>query len=143
MGDKNKKTNVVVLALIIILIAGAISFFDTRETTATTEGDGFDLITAAMAHGKGEKSCLSLTQRPCYMRGAKAPQFWTQVGEAGAKFAYEKCLLNPVLTGEALVWTDVCGNEKKEKMRFCYQGHGFALYYLNGECVECKLPYCA
>lgn len=116
-----------------------------NKKTASTDilNDMDDLVVmTASSISQGKDGCLSIANRPCYMRGAKAPQFWTQVGEQGAENAYSKCLLNPVLTGEALVWSAVCGNDKKERMRFCYQGHGFALYYLNGECVECNLPYC-
>ena len=146
-GEKKETTHsfYVILGIVaIVAVVGIVSILDNKKTQATDIVEDIDdavFLTASLVGLK--ENCISLTDRPCYMRGAKAPTYWIEVGEAGAKNAYDKCLLNPVLTGEALVWTTVCGDGKKERVHFCYQGRGFAIYYLNGECVECKLPYCA
>ena len=132
MRDEKKSVKYGVLAIIILLVAALASMRGAETGTGTGEEV---IITAAMVYEKGEKDCRFLPERPCYMRGAKAPHYWTQVGETGAKLSYEKCLQNPALTGEALFWTEICKDNWREKVRFCYPGHGFALYYLNGECV--------
>ncbi|MEK6949211.1 MAG: hypothetical protein AABX34_03250 [Nanoarchaeota archaeon] len=141
MTNKSRETNLAVYAVIgIVAIVAVVSLssLSGNKKTATTDAiedmDDLVLLTASLLQHERE-NCLSLTKRPCYMRGAKAPQYWTQVGEQGAEKAYASCLENPVLTGEARFLTAVCGNDYRERVHFCYQGRGFAVYYLNGECV--------
>ena len=80
--------------------------------------------------------CFSSVERPCYMRGAKAPLFWVKVGQQGGENSYNTCLSNPNLVGEFVYAgpTPVC--EKGEIVKTCYQGSGFAIFYLDGECVK-------
>lgn len=137
----NRETNLVAYAVIgivaIVAVVALSSSLGNKKTAATdiiSDMDDVVLITASLVQ-QGKEDCLSITKRPCYMRGAKAPRYWTQVGEEGAEKAYASCLENPSLTGTAIFYTTLCGNDNRERVHFCYQGRGFALYYLNGECV--------
>ena len=119
----------------IVAIVGLILIVDNKKATALVDDLGNVILLTAASVQSGKEDCLSLSDRPCYMRGAKAPTYWVHVGETGADNSYTKCLQNPNLVGEALFYTDFCGEGKREKVHFCYQGRGFPIYYLNGECV--------
>ena len=142
MAGEKKETHsfYVILGIVaIVAIVGIVSILGNKKLASTefstdivNEIDDLVVLTASMSHEQRD-NCLSITERPCYMKIVKGPRF-NRLG-TGAENAYETCLQNPVLTGEALFWSVGCADDKKERVHFCYQGHGFAIYYLNGECV--------
>jgi len=111
-----------VAVLVIVIIVAVVLF--------TTAGSVFS------ASVNSRDDCFSSVERPCYMRGAKAPLFWVKVGQQGGENSYNTCLSNPNLVGEFVYAgpTPVC--EKGEIVKTCYQGSGFAIFYLSGECVK-------